>query len=330
MKVLIVTNMYPSEKRPVFGIFVKEQADAVKQYHPDVEYEIYCIEGGGVQGASKIKSFKNYIKSIIEIDRILKKGSYDLIHVHYGFSGLFLLNPFRNKVPTLVTLHGGDIQPEQKKQFQVLATRKLLRKADFAITLNERMDVIARNYIHQTCIIPCAVNTDLFEPPAKVEKEERRIPIVVFPSDKQRFVKNYPLFVKVIAILKEKYGIECEAIEVKGMSREEVKCLYQKADLMLMTSISEGSPQVVKEAMACNLPVVSTPVGDVKILLENVKGSAVAENNFDANELGRLCYLSLEDKIPGIDGFTKIMQLGLDCKSVSEKIYSIYKIIKEK
>lgn len=107
------------------------------------------------------------------------------------------------------------------------------------------------------------------------------------------------------------------------MSRIEVATLYQNADLMIMTSISEGSPQVVKEAMACNLPVISTNVGDVAHLLENVKNSAVA-NKMDAEELAFLAYQSLNNQISGIDGREKIFQMLLNDQSIAQKIYNIY------
>ncbi len=322
MKILIVTNMYPSPKMPTYGIFVKEQLDALKRYHPDVIFKVYSIDGGGISGAGKWKSLKNYFKSITAVDAILRKESFDLIHVHYGFSGLFLLNPFRKRIPTLVTLHGGDIQPEQKMGIQVLLTKKILHCADYAITLNERMDGLVQKCIPKTSIIPCAIDANLFIPQNTIT-HKNKIPIIVFPSDKSRFVKNYPLFAQTIELLKSKYGIECETREVKKMSRIEVRNLYQSADLMLMTSVSEGSPQVVKEAMACNLPVVSTPVGDVNLLLRGVKDSAVSEKH-DATELAHLCFRSLKHKIEGINGRKRIYQLGLDDESVSDKIYTIY------
>lgn len=328
MKVLVVTNMYPTADRPYFGIFVKEQIDAIKKYHPNVDYDFYCIEGGGVNGKSKWLSLINYLKSVWEIDKLLRKRRYDMVHVQYGFSGLYLLNPFHKRTPVLVTLHGGDIQPEQKKQFQVFATRKILRKASFAITLNERMDGIVRHYIKSTKIIPCSIDSSLFEPSLNKNRNSDK-PLIVFPSKRERFEKNYPLFEETITLLKSQYGIDSETIELKNMSREEVKELYQNADLLLMTSLSEGSPQVVKEAMACNLPVVSTPVGDVRVLLNGVKGSAVSEQH-DAHELARLANDSLSGKLDGINGSDQIKILGLDSKTVSDKIYDIYQMLAKK
>ena len=326
MKVLLVTNMYPSERKPYYGIFVKEQMDTMTRFFPDIEYDIYCIEGSGGASAGKWKSITNYLRSIWEVDNKLRSGQYDFVHVHYGFSGLYLLNPFHKKTPVLITLHGGDIQLEQKKQFQVFATRRILKHASFAITLNERMNDIVQCYIDTTKIIPCSIDTSLFKP-LPFKKNQSNKPLIVFPSNKDRFEKNYPLFKETIVSLKSLYGIDCETCELKNMSRNEVKEIYQKADLLLMTSISEGSPQVVKEAMACDLPVVSTPVGDVSVLLKNVKNSAVAKS-FNPDELASLCLHSLNGQIEGTSGRDKIFQLGLDDASTSHKIYEIYQYLK--
>lgn len=83
MKILLVTNMYPSVNAPTYGIFVKEQEIAVCKEYPDVEYTIAFIDGS--------KSKKEYINSIFRIHRLIKENSFDVIHIHYGFSGLFLL-----------------------------------------------------------------------------------------------------------------------------------------------------------------------------------------------------------------------------------------------
>lgn len=306
--------MYPTSDMPNYGIFVKEQIDSLKKYF-NIDYEVYFING--------IVDKTSYIKSIFEIKRLVNKKSFDLIHVHYGLSGLFMLWLKRFRIPILVTLHGGDIQAEQGKKIQVMLTKLIIKKADGVITLNTKMDNIARNYVKRTNIIPCSVNTDLFYPSTIQIKKEKYL--IVFPSDRSRYVKNYPLFDKTISILESRFHIECDVVEVKNMSRDQVRDLYQKADLLLMTSISEGSPQVVKEAMACNLKVVSTPVGDVKILLEGVKGSAVSENH-DANELAELCMKSLNNSLFGIEGRDKIFKLMLDEKSVAKKVFELYNI----
>lgn len=317
MKILLVTNMYPSVKAPTYGIFVKEQEIALCKEYPDVEYTIAFIDGKS--------SKKEYISSIFKIHRLIKENRFDVIHVHYGFSGLFLLlKNITKNIPVLITLHGGDIQREQGKNVQVFFTKKILKKASAAITLNTRMDIIAKQYIKNTQIIPCSVNTDLFKPleQSVVCNSSNQVKII-FPSDRTRYVKNYPLFEETIHLLRTKYGINCITFEVKNLTREQVVSLYQSSDLMIMTSISEGSPQVVKEAMACNLSVISTNVGDVSVLLNGVKDSGVS-NDMSAESLADLAALAIHHKIDGISGREKIFQMQLDDKSVAKRIYKMY------
>lgn len=320
MRVLIVTNMYPTKDTPYYGIFVSEQERAIKKYFPNVEFGIYNIRGD--------VNKSEYVLSLNRVYNEIEKGQYDLVHIHYGLSGLFLLNPFRKcKVPVVITLHGGDIQIEQGKKIQVFLTKRILRHVDFAITLNDRMDSITKHYINNTAIIPCSTDTDLFSPigerPSSAGKNKVDI---VFPSSHSRTVKNYPLFCEVVKVMKNKYGIECIETELDKMSREQVCDLYRRADAMLMTSISEGSPQVVKEAMSCNLPVITTKVGDVDILLDGVAGSGWVYPH-DATLLADMLYNSLQGNIKGKTPRERIFELGLDDKDVATKIYAIYKTL---
>lgn len=317
MKILLVTNMYPTEETPYYGIFVSEQVRAVKKECPNVEYDIYNIRGN----VSKVE----YIRSISGVHRQIARGHYDLVHVHYGFSGLFLLHPFRKlNIPVVVTLHGGDIQEEQGKTWQVRFTKLILRRASYAITLNERMNNIVRQYCAKTTIIPCSVDTDLFMAgEERIPYDQKRPAQIVFPSAHSRVVKNYPLFLSTLACLKEKYGIEAEETELNNMSRQNIAHLFQRADALLMTSISEGSPQVVKEAMACNLPVVTTKVGDVDVLLDGVAGSGWVDPH-DANLLADKLYASLQGSIPGISPREKIFQLHLNDSAIALRLREVY------
>lgn len=314
MKVLIVTNVYPSKDHPYHGIFVKEQMEAIKRLHPDVAFDVFYINGFGGKG--------EYLKSIWRVSNRINKGDYDLIHIHYGLAGLYLYWPFVKKVKTLVTFHGSDIQPKGGNgKISETVSCHAAKEADAAIILNDDMEAMVKPYCANTHMIPCAVDVITFKPMEKTEKHDRVQ--VVFPSNHERHVKNYSLFCEVLSILKDKYGIEAEERELKNMSRKEIAQLYSNADVLLMTSKSEGSPQAVKEAMACNLPCVSTPVGDVKVLLNGVKDSYVSEEH-NAEELASLVIKSLKEKGAGIVGREQIMKLGIDEDSVANKVYDLY------
>lgn len=313
MKILYVTNMYPDKNDPTYGIFVKEQIEAIYNCET-IDYEVYAINGK--------KGLWEYVKSIWKIRTLIKKGNFDLIHIHYGLSGLFLLMG-KMKITTIITLHGGDIQAEQGKTIQVALTKLILKSCNFAITLNKRMDDIVRKYIAKTEIIPCSVNTNLF-----VSHREERMRSnqynVLFPSARTREVKDFPLFQRVCNVLREKYGLHVEEYYLENLSRQEVADLFCRMDVLLMTSISEGSPQVVKEAMACNLPIVSTNVGDVSILLNGVKDCYVADSR-DEDELAYLVYKSLvKNQETGISPREKINELRLDDDSIARRILNVY------
>lgn len=314
MKILLVTNMFPNVDNPYYGIFIKEQMDSICNYFPEITYDVYFIEG--------YKSKFAYLKSVYEIHNILNRKQYDLIHIHYGFSGLFLLKGMHKKIPVVVTLHGGDIQMAQKKWIQVYFTKQVLKKVDYAIYLNDYMGEVINQYAKKKSKIPCAVDLNLFRPIDKKEVTDN-IYKIIFPSCRQRTVKNYSLFREVISILRNKYLLLIEEIELNHFSRIEVAHLFQTADLMLLTSYSEGSPQVIKEAMACNLPIVSTDVGDVRFLLNNVKDTAVVKT-MDANLLAKCVVNVLNHQVKGINGRDKIIQLHLDGKSIACKIRDIY------
>lgn len=315
MKVLIVTNVYLRKAlNQGQASFVRDQISTITKYYPDVEFTNYTIRGR----ESKLA----YLKSIFEVRDLIHNGNFDIVHIHYGFSGLFLLfmNP---NIPILATLHGGDIQIEQGKKFQVWITKRVISKCNFVISLNERMKKIVSNYCKKTDIVPISVDMDFFTPsdhPREIENNEVRI---IFPGSINRTVKNHPLFVETISILESQYHYKVNEIDFNNISRDEVKAHYQNCDLLLLTSISEGSPGVIKEAMSCNLPIVSTNVGDVAINLQNVENCAVA-SNFDAKELAFLANKCLKHQIQGKCGRDKLIELGYDDESICKKIYNIY------
>lgn len=304
--------MYPNKDDPNYGIFVKEQIDAI-EHIKNIEKFVYVIDGE--------KGFGEYVKSIYNIRRVIRNGKFDLVHIHYGLSGLFLLRG-RINIPVLMTLHGGDILAEQGKTVQVALTKRILKKCDFAITLNDRMDEIARSLIHHTEIVPCSVNTSFFKDLNKKNDKSKSVRIL-FPSARSRFVKDFPLFEKTCELLRQQYKLNVKEYYLENLSRNQVAELFNQMDVLLMTSISEGSPQVVKEAMACNLPVVSTNVGDVSVLLDGVKDSYVAKSR-NEKELAELVFKSLKENKEGISPREKILKMKLDDESIANRVISIY------
>ncbi|MEH6649442.1 MAG: glycosyltransferase family 4 protein [Motiliproteus sp.] len=310
MRILWVTNMWggvnPSE--PSAGIFVTEQVDGLKK-KSDINGDVYVIHG--------YRSKWYYLMSILLINIKLLFTKYDVIHCHYGISALFLLfNPFVSRRKVVLTLHGGDIQIEQGKNIQVAITRKIIKHAGTVICLNDRMLDECSNLNDNCVVIPCGVDENLFNYDGK-----ERARTIVFGGSPGRWVKNFPLFVKVLAEFKEISGEELKYVVLDNKSRVEVAELLKQSSCLLLTSHSEGSPQVVKEAIACGTPVVTTPVGDVASYL-NKYSNILVSSSFCEKELAVLLMKALSN--PVIEPPSKEVKELIINSYVFNRLYQIY------
>jgi glycosyltransferase involved in cell wall biosynthesis len=268
MRVLYVTNMYPTERNPVFGIFVKEQMVDAARYL-DLTQDLYFMNG--VE-----KGWKEYLRSLTAVRRKIERGNYDLVHIHFGLSGLWRLF-YRPGVPVLLSLHGADIHIEQGRTVQVALTKRLLSRVSRVFTLNKKMNAIVSRYTPDYEMLPCSVDTDFFRPGDDPD-EGKAGKLIVFPGSPSVPVKDFPLFQRVIALLQERTDEQIRFAVLEKLSRAGVRDLMQGADCLLMTSISEGSPQAVKEALSCGLPVVSVNVGDVASMTAGVPRCSVVDD----------------------------------------------------
>jgi teichuronic acid biosynthesis glycosyltransferase TuaC len=317
MKILCVTNMWPIPQHPYYGIFVKEQIEGIKKNYPETEFEIYFINGK----SSKL----NYFLSVFKINWKLLFNTYDVIHIHFGLSGFFVIfNPFI-KIPIITTLHSADIDLVKSNRFFVWVSKQVIKRSKTVFYLNDKMLSILFKYRDKLIYLPCGVNTDDFYPEMIKKKITEKI-LIGFPANKARPEKNYELFDQIIEKIKLKIpSSTIEIIEFHNKTRQEVRQSLNAIDLLIMTSVSEGSPQIIKEALSCNTPIVSTNVGDVKRLIENVSSCALVDS-FDAENFVEpvLKILSQSNIGQVSNGREQIFKLQLDEKSVSEKIYEQY------
>ncbi|WP_162417032.1 glycosyltransferase [Cyclobacterium roseum] len=282
---LYVTNMYPTEDHPVDGIFIKEQIQDLSTKF-SLRAEIALID-------SIYKGKKEYLKSIFSIPRTIRSRAFDIIHIHYGLSGLFLLF-FKPQQKVFITLHGSDIQKRKKNSWQVWLTKKILPKADLIFVQNEAMKNLVLPFNQKVQIVTCGVDADFFKPETH-PKSPGNSKLVLFPSSPKREVKDYPLFTRVIDRVRSLVPYPVNTACIDQLSRSGVKTLLSKADCLLLTSKTEGSPQVVKEALCCNLPVISVTVGDVKEIVEGVPNCLVATSH-DVDELAYLLIKMLQEE----------------------------------
>ncbi|MGB3545817.1 MAG: glycosyltransferase [Saprospiraceae bacterium] len=260
MRVLYVTNMYPGPDHPVYGVFVKEQIDGLTEAAA-FEHDVYYID-------SRRRGARAYLRSLLEVPRMIRKNGYDLVHIHYGLAGLWRLL-YTPPCPVFLSLHGADILAEQGKTTQVALTKRLLPLVDRVFTLSAAMEKVVSAHTNRYERLPCGVNTDFFRPgPTPLTTPEDKL--LVFPGPPAVEVKNFPLFEQTIHLVRRATGLRIEYACLEKLSRAGVRDLFQRADCLLMTSISEGSPQSVKEALSCGLPVVAVDVGDVREMLTGI------------------------------------------------------------
>ena len=299
MKILIVCSKNSGRIAP----FILEQGEALRRAGVEIDY--FGIEGKGWRG---------YLRNRKRLLNKINEFKPQLIHAHYSLSGL-LANTQRS-IPVVTTYHGSDMN--DKKLFPLSRFNMLLSAYNiFVSEKNRRKSGLTK----KQALIPCGVDLEKFIPMEK--NTARKMPgldlnqkQVLFAGAFDNAVKN-PTLAKGAASRIENLNL----LELKNYSREEVALLMNAVDVCLMTSFTEGSPQFIKEAMACNCPVVSVPVGDVPEVLEGVAGCYIAD--YDAADVAEKLIRALNYG-KRTEGRQRILERGIDSETVAKKIMEIY------
>lgn len=302
MKVLVVAS---GVKKGKATAVVANQMESLKKQ--GVAYDFYLISGSGLMG---------YLKAIPQIRTAIKNGKYDLIHAHYSLCGFSAALAFSG-VPVVCSLMGSDLSRRRKalvvRFFEIFLWTRTIVKSDgmlAALGTKSKADVI-----------PNGVNLEHFRPWNEAPRVKNFSPDhynVLFLAESVRPEKNYSLACQAVELLQER---KVKLWQVEGIDPTDIPDCIRSADVVLLTSLREGSPNVVKEALACNVPVVATDVGDVRKLLSGVRACHVAA--FDSHDVAAKILLALEDK-NRCDGRDAIKRLSLDSDSVSRRILDLY------
>ena len=302
MKILVVASYNKNR----FAPFIVEQANVLNGMGCEVSFY-------GLQG----KGFHGYLRNLSVLKRRIKEEKPDVVHAHYGLSGL--LANLQRSIPVVITYHGSDINDKKVLPFSKLA----MRVSAWNIFVSRKTMEIAKPK-RKFMLLPCGIDlTELQLTERQVARKQMHLDVdkkyILFAGAFDNAVKNAPLAKEAVAQLDDP---DVELLELKGYSRDEVTLLMCAADAFLMTSFTEGSPQVIKEAMACGCPIVSVDVGDVKDRVAGVEGCFVA-NSRDPKELTEwlLKAMQYEGKTNGRE---KIVTDGLDNCMVAAKLIELY------
>ena len=302
MKVLIVSR----SKGGRFAAFVEEQVAELQRQG------ITCV-----YFPVKRKGFGGYIRYLPELNRMIRSSKPDLIHAHYGLCGL--LANLQRKIPVVTTYHGSDINDPKVLRLSKIA----IRLSRFNIFVSQKIVTLAKPG-KNSALIPCGVNLVDYPVIDKAEARKRMGLLsdgkyVLFSGAFDNPVKNAPLAKSAIHMMP---GVEL--IELKGFTRSQVAALMQAVDCLLMTSHSEGSPQVIKEALACGCPIVSVDVGDVKQIVGGIGGCFIADRTpQDIMEKVDAAFLYGRRT----NGREVIQEKGLTNDRIVKRIIDIYQMI---
>jgi teichuronic acid biosynthesis glycosyltransferase TuaC len=279
LRVLFITSMWPDDERPHYGTFIHTQACSLEDSGVDID--VISIQG--------YKSPLAYFAARPRILSTVKTGNYDLIHVHTGHAAVVGIP--RIGRPSVLSFVGGDVlgNPNQHgtplgSRLTALFLRQFGRSSTLTITKSKEMEqALPRSVRDRNHVIPNGVSLDAFAPLPRAEARKKLgwdhdEPVVLFLGDPDDPRKNVSLANEAIA------EVQNARPDVRlhigwGTRPSDIPNLMWAADALAFTSRSEGSPNVVKEAMAATLPIVSTPVGDVPERLDGIPGCFVVNPN---------------------------------------------------
>ena len=359
MKILVLA----SDKSGKFAPFIEEQIATLQAR--GVQIIRYGVTGHGIMG---------YLRELPALRRLIRAERPDIVHAHYGLSGL--LANLQRLVPVVTTYHGSDINLPHVLRLSKIAMRLsayniFVSARNVALALGEAQaqckvysvqckgeensgaettaSTQPEGRLHHTpytkhTLLPCGVNIPKPWNEMKnqwveqltlnqwvQEKLQPNVMHVLFAGAFDNAVKDPELAFATIQACNTAIESNSQSpiahrpiklIELKGYTRDQVNALMYNCDALLLTSKTEGSPQVIKEAMACGCPIVSVDVGDVAERVDGVEGCHVVRTR-EPRDIAEALQkaLAYEGKTNGRE---RILEMGLSNDQVAEQLIAIY------
>lgn len=308
MKILFVSS---GNSREGISPIVKRQGESLAQTGMEVDY--FTIKG---------KGYKSYFRHIFILRNHLKSTHYDKVHAHYSFSAF--VASFAGARQLVVSLMGSDLKAKRGYKYVILFLSFLFRWKHIIVKSDDMKRELRSGKI---MVMPNGVNLHLFRP---LDKNKCREELswdpekthVLFAANPNRPEKNFELAKKSVEKLNDP-ALALHALE--NVAPDRVPVWMNASDVVILSSLWEGSPNVVKEALACNCLIVTTDVGDVRWLIGEEPGCFIASQNpedFSAKIRSAILYSSGGGRRAGRE---RLLSLGLDSASVAQKIITLYK-----
>ena len=322
MKVLVVTSMYLSGR----GSFVAEQVRSLRSAGVDVEVIFFD---------PKVTRL-NYGLSVPRIARAVGSSQYDIIHTHHTYTMILIDLAKRltgSTVPVVLTTHEPEIldgqgktrtwHPSSRLRHSLRLKRFAARRADFVIFVSRQLaDVLAIEGPQD--VIPCGIDLGKFRPLDRAEcRRQLRLPagrpIIFFPGDPKRRAKRFELALQTYELVRRQRP-EALIETGGGIQLDAMPLYYNAANVMLQTSFCEASPSAVKEALACEIPVVSTDVGDTRETVQGVPYCWICAD--DPQEIATRVLEANDHRAEG--GRKRMFDGGLGLEPVTRRLIGVY------
>lgn len=289
---------------------VKNQGDALMR--EGVQLKHFCVGQGGLKG---------YISAIPRLRREVRQYKPDVVHAHYSLSAF--ISVFSGARPLVASIMGSEINGGIIHRMLI----KLFTRFFWSETIVKTTSMAQRLSLDYTHVIPNGVDTERFFPLSLEDAAvrcglDRTKKNVIFVADPSRNEKNWRLAEAAMRLVNDD-SIKLTA--VTGVANAQLVYYYNAASVVLLTSKWEGSPNVIKEAMACSRPVVATDVGDIRFLLGGIEGTYIA--SYDPQNVAEKIIEAVRfaDEYKKTGGREYILHQGLDSASISGRLTALYK-----
>lgn len=318
MKILFVSS---GNTKDGLSPIIKNQGQSLIEQGAAVDF--FTIKGRGL---------KSYVSHIFILRNYLRTNKYDIIHAHYGLCGLIALFAKGCDIKLIISFMGTDLLGEYSKdgkatlsgKIRVFINKIFARCYDYVIVKSHEMG--NKIPIDNKSVIPNGIDITKFSPFDKQQSLtivgwDQNSRHVLFLSSPDRPVKNFRLADTAFRNLQID-GVQLHIL--KDIPNNDLVYFYNASDVCLLTSFHEGSPNTIKEAMACNRSIISTDVGDVSLIFGDTEGCFISD--FDPIILAKTISIALDFSLTkgSTNGRERIIELGLDSETIAKRLLALY------
>ncbi|MBX2889864.1 MAG: glycosyltransferase family 4 protein [Saprospiraceae bacterium] len=326
MKVLFVVS--GSSQYQNVAPSTRSLGDSLAAEGVDVAY--FTVKGG---------SIAHHWRSARSLRRHLKAEPVDIVHAHHALSGWVAALAAFGRLPLVLSYDGPDVlgsfvaSGKRTLRSKLLAALGKTVQLFMSATICKSQQIAAATITRKRChLIPDGVRLERFKAQEKIHRKElgldKNTQYVLFLADPSDPNKNVALVEAALEILNKP---DVELLIRYKISHHAVPKYLNTADVFAVSSFSEGASNLVKEAMACNCPIVATNVGDVAWVLGDTPGCYLSPSHKPTDFAKKLRHaLQYSEKYGRTKGRERILALGLDAKSTARKVIGIYEQVSNK